>query len=151
MVLKKLPFVKSQVSDIAPGLMLALVSDVVLKMRRTCNKASVSAGKSFFCWRNANRGLWSCWHIFKLLSVTCVCERCWLINCPLCNFFLAVVLKRLRRGAVGQRKVQSGLIAAKEPSRVNVARVSAQSYGTWLCLHCLWFMRALTISISPSQ
>lgn len=67
------------------------------------------------------------------------------------QLFSAVVLKRLRRGAVGQRKVQSGLIGAKEPSRVNVARVSAQSYGTWLCLHCLWFMRALTISISPSQ
>lgn len=45
------------------------------------------------------------------------------------QLFSAVVLKRLRRGAVGQRKVQSGLIGAKEPSRVNVARVSAQSYG----------------------
>lgn len=50
MVLKKLPFVMSQrglvsclsqVSDIAPGLMLALVFDVVLKMTRPCNKASI--------------------------------------------------------------------------------------------------------------
>lgn len=39
----------------------------------------------------------------------------------------------------------------KETSSANVARVSTQSYGTWLCLHCPWFIEALAISILPSR
>lgn len=44
-------------------------------------------------------------------------------------------------GRKKKKKDFSPVDVRKETSSVNVPQISTQTYSTWLCLHCHWFIK----------